>query len=101
MEVKPKMELTKDNVLKIADNARLHLTDDELEKYTKEINEALSYMTKIQAINTDEIEATTHGNTVKDVLRKDEAAVWEERDQALENAPEVEDDQFKVPTVIE
>lgn len=95
------MEITKENVLKTAENARLHLTDEEIEKYTKEINDMVSYVKKIQAINTDDIEPMTHGNTVKDVLRKDEPVVWQERDAALKNAPEIEDDHFKVPTVIE
>jgi len=95
------MEITKENMLKTAENARLHLTDDEVEKYTKETNRLLSYVQKIQDINTDDVEPTTHGNTVRDILRKDEAIEWSSRDKALENAPEVEDDQFKVPTVIE
>lgn len=95
------MELTKENVLKTAENARLHLTDEEVDKYRKEINDMITYVEKIQAINTDDVEPTTRGNTVKDVLRKDEPVVWEARDKALENAPEVEDEQFKVPTVIE
>lgn len=95
------MEITKEDLVKTAENARLHLTDEELETYTTEVNRIVSYVKKIQAINTDDIEATTHGNTVKDVLRKDEPVKWELRDQALENAPEIEDDHFKVPTVIE
>lgn len=95
------MEMTKEDVLKVAENARLYLTDEEVGKYTKEINDIISYVKKIQAINTDDVEPTTHGNTVKDVLRKDEPVVWQERDAALENAPETEEDHFKVPTVIE
>lgn len=95
------MEMTKEDMLKIAENARLHLSDDEVEEYTKEVNRMVSYVKKIQAINTDDIEPTTHGNDVKDVLRNDEPVEWKQRDQALENAPEIEDDHFKVPTVIE
>lgn len=95
------MEITKENVLKTAENARLYLTDEEIQKYTKEINDMITYVKKIQAINTDDVEPTTHGNSVKDVLRKDEPVIWQERDEALENAPEIENDQFKVPTVIE
>lgn len=95
------MEFTKEDVLKTADNARLHLSDEELEVYTKEMNRMVAYVKKIQEINTDDVEPTTHGNDVRDVLRADEPVEWEERDKALENAAEVEDDHFKVPTVIE
>lgn len=100
-EVNTVMEINKENVLKTAENARLHLSEDEVETYTTEINRIVSYVKKIQEINTDGINPTTHGNTVKDVLRNDEPVKWESRDHALENAPEVEEDHFKVPTVIE
>lgn len=95
------MEIKQEDVLKTAENARLHLSDEEIEKYTKEINHMLSYVKRIQEINTDNVEPTTHGNTARDVLRKDEPVEWASRDKALENAPEIEDDHFKVPTVIE
>ncbi len=95
------MEFTKEKLEKVAENARLLLTEEELEKYTKEVNRMVQYVKKIQEINTDDVEPTTHGNKVHDVLRHDEPKTWELRDQALENAPEVEDDHFKVPSVIE
>lgn len=94
-------EITKEDLLKTAENARLHLTEEEVETYTKEVNRMLAYVKKIQEINTDDVEPTTHGNTMKDILRNDEPVEWDSRDAALENAPEIEDDHFKVPTVIE
>lgn len=95
------MEITKEMLEKVAENARLALTDEELETYTKEVNRMVQYVKKIQEINTDDVEPTTHGNRVYDVLRKDEPKTWELRDKALDNAPEIEDDHFKVPSVIE
>lgn len=95
------MDITKENVLRTAENARLHLTDDEVEKYTKQVNHIVSYVKKIQEINTDDVEPTTHGNTVRDVLRNDQPIQWKDRDKALENAPDVDETYFKVPTIID
>src|SRR5690625_5071870 len=97
LEVNVLMDITKDDVIKTAENARLHVTEDELETYTKQINHLVAYVKKIQEINTDNVEPTTHGNTVKDVLRSDKPVKWKERDGAIENAPDSENDHFKVP----
>jgi len=95
------MDLTKDDVIKVADNARLHVSEDEIETYTKQINHMLHYVKKIQEINTDNVEPTTHGNTITDVLRKDDAVQWGERDKALENASDSAEGHFKVPSVLD
>lgn len=95
------MKLSKEDLLKVAENARLHLTDEEVEKYLEKTNEMINYVNKIQEINTDDVEATTHGNTVENVLRADEPKRWADRDEAFKNAPDVEDDQFKVPALLD
>lgn len=95
------MELTKEDLLKVAENARLYLEDEEVDKYLQKTNEIINYVNKLQEINTDDVEATTHGNTVRDVLRDDVPQRWEDRDQAFNNAPDVEDQQFKVPALID
>lgn len=96
-----RMELTKEDLLKVAENARLYLEDEEVDKYLQKTNEIINYVNKLQEINTDDVEATTHGNTVSDVLRDDVPQRWEDRDQAFNNAPDVEDQQFKVPALID
>ncbi|NLI67560.1 MAG: Asp-tRNA(Asn)/Glu-tRNA(Gln) amidotransferase subunit GatC [Bacilli bacterium] len=95
------MELTKEEIQKVAENARLHLTDEEVEKYTKTTNEMINHVQKLLELNTDDVEPTTHGNTVKDVLRNDIPKRWEDRDQIFKNAPDHEDNQFKVPALID
>src|SRR5690625_3422079 len=86
LEVNVMMEIKKENLIRTAENARLYLTDEEVEQYTKQVNHMISYVKKIQEINTDDVEPTTHGNSEKDVLRNDSPVQWKEQDQAFDNA---------------
>lgn len=94
-------EVTKKDVLRTADLARVAVTDEEAEMYREQLTRILTFTEKIQEINTDGVEPTTNGNAVTNVLREDKPKVWDGRDKALENAPEIEDRQFKVPAIMD
>jgi len=99
--VKELAKVTKADVLRVADVARLNLSDDEAEMYSTQLSAILSFTEKINEINTDDVKPTTNGNELTNVLRDDVAVEWPHREAVLENAPEHEDNQFKVPTIIE
>lgn len=93
--------ISKEDVLKTADLARVAITEEEAELYSEQLTEILTFTEKIQDINTEGVKPTTNGNAVTNVLRDDKPVTWDKRDAALENAPEVEDGQFKVPAIME
>lgn len=93
--------ITKEDVLRTADLARLALTEEEAVMYSEQLTEILTFAEKINEINTDGVKPTTNGNTNTNVLRKDEPVTWDKRGEALANAPEVEDGQFKVPAIMD
>lgn len=93
--------ITKDDVLRYADVARLAITDTEAEKYSKDLTEILTFTEKIFEINTDDVKPTTNGNDVKNVIRDDKPVVWEERENIFKNAPDHENGQFKVPAILD
>lgn len=93
--------ISKDVVLRAAENARLHLSDEEVETYENKLQEAFKYIEKLAEVNTDNVKATTHGNDIENVMRKDEPIQWDKREEALNNAPDAEDGQFKVPAILE
>lgn len=93
--------VTKEDVLRIADVARLHITEEEAEMYSSQLTEILTFTEKINELNTDDVKPTTNGNDVKNVLRDDEPVTWPHREEVLKNAPDHEDGQFKVPTIID
>jgi len=93
--------ITKEDVLKTADLARIEISEDEAQMYSTQISKILNYISKINELNTEGVKPTTHGIVLDNVLRDDEPKRLITQEEALKNAPETEDGQFKVPTVIE
>ncbi len=85
----------------VARLARLDLSDEERERMRVELSHILEHAGRIQALDLDGIEATSHSIPLKNVMRKDEARPSLPQDEALRNAPAQEDGRFKVPRIIE
>lgn len=66
------MKLTRDDVLKIAKLARLHLTEEEIERYANELTNILSYVDILSEVNTDGIPETAQVTGLSNVTRRDE-----------------------------
>lgn len=94
-------EITKDNVKHVANLARLAITDEEAEKFTKQLSKIIDYAELLNELDTDDIEPTTHVLDYENVLRKDEPKQWITQEEALKNAPDKKDGQFRVPSVME
>lgn len=90
--------LTLEDVRAIADLARLRLTDDELKTYTAQLAQILDYFTLLQEVDTTDVPPTnapTHV-TFRDDVPQPPLSIAE----VLRNAPDAEDDQFKVNAVL-
>lgn len=94
-------KITKESMLKIADIARLHISDEEAEKYSEQISSILSFTAKMNEVNTENVKPTINGNAIMNVLRNDEPKKYITKEDALKNATEHEDGQFKVPQIME
>ena len=64
--------LSKQEVQHIAKLARLGLSDEELEKYRRDLSSILDYAVKLQEVNVDGVEPTSHSISMKNVMRNDE-----------------------------
>lgn len=95
------MSLSLEQVQHIANLARLSLTDDELSRYRAQLSAILDYFQQLQAIDTDEIPPTTSGFDLKSALRTDQIRPGLELQDLLGIAPDVEDDQYRVPPIFE
>ena len=86
----------------VAHLARLQLNDKELELYSGQLASILSYISKLNEIDTTNVVPTSHAlSTLKNVFRKDVLRKSLATDEALKNAPSSEGDFFKVPQIIE
>lgn len=99
-EVKEMVEITQDEVKKYADIARLALTEEEVERYAKELTEMMKYADVLKELDTSNVEPTTHVHNFKNVMRKDEPRQWITKEDALKNAKEHKDGQFRVPSIL-
>lgn len=93
--------LSREDVLRIAELARLELTPDEVELFTRQLADILKYVEQIQALDTAGVAPTSHVMH-RPVEREDVAHETLPRGSALANAPDAasESGLFKVPRVI-
>lgn len=85
----------------VARLARLALTDAELEKMRDQLNGILAYIEKLNSLETEGVEPTSHAVPLVNVMRDDAPGPCLPRDEALANAPERAGEFFRVPRIIE
>jgi aspartyl-tRNA(Asn)/glutamyl-tRNA(Gln) amidotransferase subunit C len=94
------MQLSHDEVKRIADLAKLELTDAEIELYAGQLTPILQYFERLQELDTSQIPPTASVLPLKNVFRPDVAAQPLTPDQALANAPDKDENQFRVSAVL-
>jgi aspartyl-tRNA(Asn)/glutamyl-tRNA(Gln) amidotransferase subunit C len=91
-------------VLKIADLARLHFSEEELDDFTAQFQHILDYIEQLRQVNVEDVEPTSHVSLgldfEKHVLREDEVRSSLPVEESLANAPDPGSDHFRVPKVI-
>ena len=85
----------------VARLARLEFTDDERARLREQLGVILEAAAKVSEVATDDVPATAYAIPRSNVLRPDEITPSLTVEEVLSNAPEVEDDRFKVPRVVE
>ncbi|MDQ3985610.1 MAG: Asp-tRNA(Asn)/Glu-tRNA(Gln) amidotransferase subunit GatC [Actinomycetota bacterium] len=95
------MSIDRKAVDHVARLARLDLSEAERDKMSAELAHILEHAEKIQSLDLDGVEPTAHAVELKNVLRDDEVHPSLLPEDALKNAPEVEDGRFRVPRIVE
>ena len=88
------------DVAHVARLARLQLTDDELERFTGQLGAVLEHARDVEALDTTGVAPTAHPLPLVNVLREDVLVPCLDRDEVLAEAPDVEDDRFRVPRIL-
>lgn len=93
--------LSRDDVLKLAQLARLTLSDDEVTEYQKELAEILQYVEQLNDIDVTGLQPTSQVTGLANVMRPDEEIDYGYKPlDLLKNVPVVEDNQIKVKRMI-
>ncbi len=90
--------ISKDDIKKLAELARIHLTASEEEKLEKDLSNILGYVEKLKEVDISNVPEMTHATEAKNVFRTDE---FREQDNVLltEQFPESERGYLKVKGV--
>src|SRR5688572_16619458 len=95
------MAIDKDQVAHVARLARLAFTADELDRFTRQLSQILEHAEQVSALATEDVPPTAHALPLRNVFRRDEVGECLPQEKALQTAPEVEQDRFRVPRMIE
>ena len=94
------MKITRKEVEHVAHLARLNLSDEELEKMTGQLDNILSYVAKLDELDTSQVLATSHVFAVSNAFREDVEKESLSQVEALKNGPQHDDQMFQVPKII-
>ena len=92
------MKIDVDHVARLA---RLHLSENEKARMHEQLAKILTYVDALNALDTTNVEPTTHAVPVVNVMRDDELRPCLSQDEMLANAPDRVDEFFRVPRIIE
>ena len=93
-------KISSSDVLKVAELARIELPEDQIETYTTQLEEILSYVDQLQKIDTKNIQPTTRAVEVVNAMREDKVEVKCSREDILDQAPHRDGDFFRVPKIL-
>lgn len=97
------MSISRQDVEKIANLANLALSEEEKECFTGQLSSIVSYIEKLNELNTSDVLPMSHSTLSGDTLyamREDKLAPSLGQSGALANAPDGGEGHFKVPKVI-
>ena len=95
------MSITPEEVLKIANLARLKINQDEVGQYATELSKIISLVEQMNKVDTQNVEPMAHPLDVTQRLRKDEVTETNQREKFQSVAPNAEKGLYLVPKVIE
>lgn len=95
------MELSHAEVRRIAELAKLDLSDDEVTRFAGQLSNVLEYFQKLQEVDTAHIEATASVLPLKNVFRADTPAAPLTPEQVVANAPDSLGGQFRVSAILD
>lgn len=95
------MKIKESDITKVAKLARLDLTQDEKDEFSRQLSGIIEYVEKINELDTSMVEASDHIVELNNVFRKDVVKKSIERSELEKIAPDFKDGYIVVPKIIE
>lgn len=90
----------REDVARLADLARIQLTDDEISRFAGEFDAIMDAVESVSEVASEDVPATSHPIPLTNVFRADVVTETLTQEQALSGAPAAEDGRFAVPQIL-
>lgn len=94
------VKISREDVQHVAKLARLSFSNEDIELFTNQLNQILTYMDKLNELDTAHVEPTHHALAITNAFREDAIRPSVSNEKSLANAPAKADGSFTVPRVI-
>jgi aspartyl-tRNA(Asn)/glutamyl-tRNA(Gln) amidotransferase subunit C len=94
------MTIDREEVRKVANLARLNITEAEEAEFTTQLNSILEYFDQLSELDTTDVPPTTRAIETSNITRRDELIPFPDKEDLLKAAPEQQGDFFRVPKII-
>ncbi|WP_444685720.1 Asp-tRNA(Asn)/Glu-tRNA(Gln) amidotransferase subunit GatC [Alkalicoccus luteus] len=93
--------ITEEQIRHVAELARLELKDEEIRHFGEQLDKIVDAAQQLNELDTENVAPTSHVLDVRNVLRDDKVKPSLPREEALKNAPDQQDGQIRVPSILE
>ncbi len=94
------MQVSKEEIIHIANLAHLQIEENEIEEYLMNLQEILNFANIVNNAPVETLDVTIGSNQAQNIFRKDEIEIFEDTQKLLQNAVTQEQNMFKIPKVI-
>jgi aspartyl-tRNA(Asn)/glutamyl-tRNA(Gln) amidotransferase subunit C len=95
------MKIDRQTIEKVSRLARLELTEPEKDEFSKQLSDIITYVEKINELNTADVKTADHVVDLGNVFRKDEVLTSIDKSEVEKIAPDFENSHFIVPRILE
>ena len=93
-------EISREQISHLAKLSRLALSEEELDQFANQIDEIVDAVSAVGKVNTEGVEPMSHPHSITTTMREDVVKKTLNPEQALDQAPAVEDGRFMVPQIL-
>lgn len=93
--------ISKDEIKHVASLARLEFSDDELQKFTEQMDDIIKMANELEEVDTTNVEPTMQVVFEDTTFRDDEVVLGQTREELFKNVPETKDGLIKVPAILD
>ena len=92
--------LSREEVIKLSEMARIALSDAEIEKFQKDLSSVLDYVEELKTVDTDGLDIVSSVTGLENIDRPDKAVLVDYQEAIMANAPERKDKYYKVKSIL-